>query len=201
MQPARRREKAKPIRLVTKRFILRTLRPEDVKKPFLDWVADPEVMGPLNQEVDEDPRREVWAASIANCDGINDFQIGIFTRRTGDFIGTYYVTMDRENQNGLFSVMIGDKNYWGEKVILETRPVLLDHFFLQRGMEKAVGRPPARNFPSVFNYKAEGWRLEGVLKKQLKPVGGGSRLDQLEFGLLKDEWLALRQEKSDDDKS
>ncbi|MEM7122321.1 MAG: GNAT family protein [Pseudomonadota bacterium] len=193
MQPTRRREKAKPIRLVTKRFVLRSLRPEDAKKPFLDWVADPEVMGPLNQEVDDNPRREVWAASIADCDGINRFQIGIFTRRTGDFIGVYYVTMDWENRNGLFSVMIGDKAYWGDKVVLETRAALLDHFFLQRGMEKAVGRPPARNIPSVFNYKAEGWRLEGVLKGQIRSIDDGSRLDQYEFGLLKEEWLELRE--------
>ena len=201
MQPARRREKAKPVRLVTKRFILRSLRPEDAKKPFIDWVSDAEVMGPLNQRVVENPKPDKWAASIANCDGINDFLIGIFARRTGDHIGLYDVTMDWGKRNGLFSVIIGDKSYWGEKVVLETRPVLLDHFFLQRGMEKAVGHPPARNIPSVFNYKAEGWRLEGVLKGQLRSVEDGSRLDQLEFGLLKDEWLALRQETSDDVKS
>lgn len=198
-QPVRRREKAKPIRLVTKRFVMRSLRPEDAKRPFLDWVADPEVMGPLNQAVIENPKPEKWAASIARCDGINDFQIGIFTRRSGVHIGLYDVNMDWGKRNGLFSVIIGDKSYWGEKVVLETRPVLLDHFFFQRGMEKAVGHPPARNIPSVFNYKAEGWRLEGVLKGQLRSVEDGSRLDQYEFGLLRDEWAARRGKTSDDD--
>ena len=199
MQPTRRRERAKPVRLVTKRFVLRTLRPEDAKEPFIGWFTDPEVMGPLNQQVMENHKPEDWARSIANCDGINDFQIGIFTRRNGDHIGVYDVIMDWGKRNGLFSVIIGDKSYWGEKVIQETRPVLLDHFFFQRGMEKALGHPPARNIPSVFNYKAEGWRLEGVLKGHLLSVEDGSRLDQYEFGLLKDEWEALRREKIDDD--
>jgi ribosomal-protein-alanine N-acetyltransferase len=77
-------------------------------------------------------------------------------------------------------------------VVNEVRAALLDEFFERRGTEKASGTPLARNFPAVFNYKAQGWRLEGVLKGQCKSVVDGSRLDQYQFGMLRDEWRARK---------
>ena len=60
------------------------------------------------------------------------------------------------------------------------------------GTAQAYGTPLARNFPAVFNYKAQGWRLEGVLRGQCKSVVDGSRLDQYHFGMLRDEWRARK---------
>jgi len=88
--------------------------------------------------------------------------------------------------------VIGDKEYWGKKVVLETRPVLIDHFFNERGIDKIVGQPLARNIPAIFNYKTEGWQLEGVLKSHRKSMADGKRLDQMQFAMLKDEWRAGR---------
>ncbi len=187
----------KPIRLVTDRFLLRTLRPQDVTPSLLAWIADPEVMEPINQRPIQ-ISRERMAGIIASCDGVEDTYIGIFERKSSTYIGNYMLHFDRKELTVTFDVLIGDKSFWGQKVVLETRPVLLDHVF-KYGFEKAVGRPPARNFASVFNYKTEGWRLEGILKGQLKHRYGEGRLDQYEFGLLKDEWLAMRKERRDDD--
>jgi len=186
-----RRLQVIPIWLETERFLLRTLRAEDATQTFLDWLADPEVMAPLNRQ----PSRltaERLARTIVACDGINSHQIGIFERGTGRHIGNYAIEVDRGDWTATFNVMIGDKAYWGKKVVLETRAALLDHFFAERFIEKAIGLPPARNIPSVYNYKAQGWRLEGVLKGQLKSQLGEGRLDQYQFALLKDEWQAKR---------
>ena len=129
---------------------------------------------------------------IVACDGISDFQIGIFEREVGKHIGNYMIELDLGNRSATISVMIGDKTYWGDKVVLETRAALLDHFFSERGAEKMIGLPLVRNFPAVFNYKAQGWRLEGIMKGQMKSSLGEGRLDQYQFALLKDEWLAVR---------
>jgi RimJ/RimL family protein N-acetyltransferase len=182
---------ARPIRLETERFLLRTLYAKDATQVHLDWLADPEVMAPLNRR----PSRltqERLARTIVACDGISGFQIGIFDRISGTHIGNYMVQVDHRNHKATFSVMIGDRDYWGKKVVPETRPALLDYFFDELGIEKAIGLPPARNFPSVFNYKLEGWRLEGVMKGELKSELEEGRVDQLRFALLKDEWHAIR---------
>ena len=73
--------------------------------------------------------------------------------------------------------------------MLKTRAALLDHFFLFDNLEKAVGKPLARNFPMIFNYKVQGWKLEGILRSHLVSRATGDRLDQCEFGLLRDEWI------------
>ena len=109
------------------------------------------------------------------------------------------VTVDRQHRTANFNVLIGEKDYWGQKVINETRAALLDFLFTQRGVEKAYGRPLARNFPAVFNYQAQGWRLEGVLRGQAKSVVDGSRLDQYHFGMLATEWLARARRPQTDD--
>jgi len=57
--------------------------------------------------------------------------------------------------------------------------------------------PLSRNFPAVFNYKAQGWRHEGTLRGHRRSIVDGTRLDQYQFGLLRDEWRQLRRKRSD----
>jgi [ribosomal protein S5]-alanine N-acetyltransferase len=183
--------RAQPVRLTTARFLLRNLLPGDASDRYLSWAADSEVMSPLNVSAVRMTRQQL-AGYIGGFDGITRFLIGIFLREDERHIGFYMIETDPGHGLANFNVVIGDKEFWGKKVVLETRPVLLDHFFTQRGIEKALGSPLARNIPAIFNYKAEGWRLEGVLKSQRKSIKDGSRLDQMQFAMLKTEWLARK---------
>jgi RimJ/RimL family protein N-acetyltransferase len=95
-----------------------------------------------------------------------------------------------------FDVVIGEKSWWGKGVINETRGALLDELSNNRGVEKAAGMPLARNFPAVFNYKAQGWHHESTLRGHYISTSGGPRLDQHQFSLTKDEWLHRRDERA-----
>jgi RimJ/RimL family protein N-acetyltransferase len=92
-------------------------------------------------------------------------------------------------------VLIGDKAYWGQRTVLETRSALLDRLFRRMEIEKAVGMPMARNFPAIFNYRAQGWELEGVLKEHRVGAHRKGRLDQLQFGMTKAAWVARRKDR------
>ncbi|MFO1235919.1 MAG: GNAT family protein [Alphaproteobacteria bacterium] len=186
--PGQRRPR--PIRIETERWLLRTLVPADASERWCGWVADPEVMGPVNTPPRTMSRAEL-AAYIARFDQETRLLIGIFDRANGLHVGFYQIDVSPTHRTAAFNVIVGDKSYWGRKVVLETRAALLDHLF-RGGVEKATGAPLARNFPAVFNYKAQGWRLEGILKGQCRPMYNGPRLDQYQFGLLKDEWIAMR---------
>ena len=86
-------------------------------------------------------------------------------------------------------MVIGERDYWGQNVVIETRRVLLEFLFNTVGVHKVVGRPHGRNFSSIFNYKAMGFVCESVLREQMRSIQEGhDRLDQLTFGLLKAEW-------------
>jgi RimJ/RimL family protein N-acetyltransferase len=52
----------------------------------------------------------------------------------------------------------------------------------------------ARNVPAIFNYKALGFRCEGVLKDHDISMLG-ERTDILMFGMLRSEWDEIREEK------
>ena len=181
----------RPVHILTDRFLLRNLSANDASERYLAWAADSEVMGPLNVKPTR-MAREQLAAYISSFDGISRFLIGIFLRANKLHIGFYMVEVDLIHDVANFNVVVGDKDYWGKKVVLETRPALIDHFFEERGIQKIVGQPLARNIPAIFNYKAEGWRLEGVLKAHRKSIVDGKRLDQMQFAILRDDWRARR---------
>lgn len=181
----------RPVRVQTERFLLRSMVAKDASERYLGWAADAEVMGPLNVK----PLKMSIAqltSYIGGFDNLARFLVGIFVRDDNRHIGFYVIEIDVLHDVASFNVVIGDKEYWGQKVVLETRPALLDLFFNERGIEKVVGLPLARNFPSIFNYKAEGWTMEGVFKAHRRSFIDGKRLDQMQFAMLKDVWRARR---------
>jgi [ribosomal protein S5]-alanine N-acetyltransferase len=114
----------------------------------------------------------------------------------GPSTGLMRIGKMRFHRRANLNVLIGEKSWWGRGVINETRAALLDEFFNNRGVEKATGHPLARNFPAIFNYKAQGWRHEGTLRAHSISIKDGSFLDQYVFGLTKAEWLALNKKES-----
>ena len=185
--------KGRPVLLRTKRFELRSLTPNDASERWINWLKDPEVMGPLNAPV------RAWSpdqlkAHIGSADNYRRYVVGIFVRQVQ--IGFFQIEVDPFNRRALFNVVIGEKSWWGKGVINETREALLDEFFNNRGIEKVAGMPFARNFPAVFNYKAQGWHHEGTFRGHCISTSGGPRLDQYQFGLTKDEWLQRRNERA-----
>lgn len=190
--PPRPRQRGKPVDIQTERFQLRSLRTGDIGERWMSWAADPDVTLPMNA-LPRRPGRAELESYIARFDNTSGFGIGIFTRPEKLFIGFYMIGIDQLQRTANFNVMIGDKDYWGKGVVNETRAALLDFLFRYKGVEKATGHPLARNFPAVFNYKAQGWHLEGVLRGQARSPADGSRLDQYQFGMLASEWPAVKE--------
>jgi len=185
----------RPIFLKTRRFSLRSLKPSDASERWINWLRDPEVMGPLNAPVRNWTSPEL-KAHIASADNEHRYLIGTFDAASQVQIGFFMVDVESFHRRAIFNVVVGEKSYWGKGVVNEARAALLDEFFDNRGLEKAVGMPLARNFAAVFNYKAQGWRHEGTLRAHCISAAGGPRLDQYQFGLTKDEWVAARRERS-----
>ena len=179
-----------PLILATESYLLRSLVAGDVDERFVAWLADAEVVDTLNLPA-RARRPEELAGYIGRFDNRNAFGLGVFDKATHLMVGFYAIYCDARNRLASTNVIIGDRNYWGRGVVVETRSRILDFLFDTLGMEKVLGNPFARNFPAVFNYKALGFRCEGVLRQHRRSHSGG-RIDQLMFGLLRDEWHARR---------
>jgi len=74
--------------------------------------------------------------------------------------------------------------------------MLIDYMFNNIGVDKITGSPIARNFPAIFNYKAQNWKLEGILKKHVVDSSAiNNRLDIYIFSMLKEDWLHLKNDR------
>lgn len=179
-----------PVALETGRFFIRSLGRLDVDERFLGWLKDPEVMETLNNPA-TGMTAEQLTRYIERFDNKAAFLLGVYCKETLLLVGFYAVTCDLPNRLAQTSVAIGDKSYWGKKVVLESRAAIIDFLFEEAGIEKVWGMPFARNFPSVFNYRAQGFRCEGILVKHRLGLKG-ERIDQCVFGILKEEWQARK---------
>ena len=186
------RPQGRPINVTTARFCVRSATAADASERWCDWSGDKEVMGPLNVPVQRMTKDQL-ARYIMSFDNERGYLIGVFTKAMSQQIGFFMVEANKAHATANFNLVIGDKHYWGKGVVNEVRAALLDEFFERRGVEKAYGTPLARNFPAIFNYKAQDWRLEGVMRGQCKSIVDGSRLDQYHFGMLCDEWRARKE--------
>jgi len=177
----------KAVRLTTKRFIIRSMVAGDVTPTFLRWQNDSELRAGQNLRA---PRitRDVALKTVKSADNARRFYLLICASIAETPIGFFAVNIDASNKVGETIVVIGDRHWWGKSVVTEARAALLDFLFDEVGLRKVVGKPHARNLASLFNYRAQGFTCEGVLRDQLMSVADGTPLDQMVFGLLRDEW-------------
>lgn len=184
----------RPIRLITNRFLLRSLQPGDVTERWLAWLADPQVMTPLGNPVKKARIADVHAF-LRRFDNVNSFAVGIFDKSANNFlIGYFQISVDVAHGLATFNVIIGEKEYWGRGVVNEARAALLDEMFNRHKIEKVIGLPYANNHPAIFNYKAQGWTLEGVFRSHRRQQLDGKRVDQSQFAMLKRDWRSRKQE-------
>lgn len=178
------------LQVQTERFVLRSLLPTDADEVYTSWWNDAEIQKGFNQL----PRN--WdkaraAKHIQQFNNKNKFHLGIFCKQSGQLIGFFAMFVNHFQKVAKTNVCIGNKDYWGQDVVLEVRARMLDFLFNRLNMEKVEGEIMGRNLPSIFNYKAQGFSAEGVRRKQIRAAGGG-RTEIYYFGILKEEWIAFK---------
>jgi Acetyltransferase (GNAT) domain len=107
--------KGRPVLLETKRFALRSLKPSDASERWMNWLKDPEVMGPLNAPIRKWTAHELMA-HIASANNNERYLIGIFDLTSKVQIGFYMVDIDPFHRRANFNVVIGAKSWWGKGV-------------------------------------------------------------------------------------
>lgn len=181
-----------PLQTMTERFVLRSILPAHINKAYISWWNDEEIQAGFNFK----PRG--WGLKeaqihVSKFDNKESFHLGIYDKATKQMIGFYTMFVNYGTKRALTNVCIGDKSWWGKGVVLEIRSKMLDFLFFNLNLEKVVGTIHGRNLPSIYNYKAQGFRNEAIVRSHMIGANGG-RIDEYHFGLLKEEWLAKRKE-------
>ena len=181
----------KPVKLEAPGYHLRSLVKSDAGERLCAWFADAEVVRQMNSPP-QTATPQAMGAHIEAFDNRAAFLIGIFDKAADDLhVGYYSIYCDLTNGNAETIVMVGDRAYWGKRVVTATRPAVIDFLFNRVGIEKVWGRPLARDFAGIHNYLELGFRCEGILRNQLR-TPDGRRADQYFFGLDRRDWRARR---------
>ncbi|MDJ0951557.1 MAG: GNAT family protein [Alphaproteobacteria bacterium] len=177
------------INVQTEHYVMPSMTVDDLTDEVVAWFSDPEVMDlvalPMNLT------REQLAGLVRQTNNNTFFMLLIRDKETNAPVGIYRIWRDLPHESARTAVIVGNRDYWGKKVVLETRAGLLVVMFDLFGVHKVVGAVYARNHAAIFNYKAQGFRCEGVFRKHERGHDG-EWLDVMQFAMLREEFEAAR---------
>jgi ribosomal-protein-alanine N-acetyltransferase len=147
------------------RIYLRPMREEDCTERYLSWFRDPEVTHFLE------------ARNLSRDDVIQHLRAGLATQsyfmyavctKDGDLhIGNVKIgPIRRLHGTSEYSLVIGDRAYWGNGYATEITALSMTVGFEQYGIRKFSSGPHASNLGSLLMLLKAGWQVEGVQKGQ-----------------------------------
>ncbi len=122
------------------------------------------------------------------------FALLITERSSGTPIGIFKIYIERADSQGMTSVLIGNKDYWGKGVVLEIRERVLMFLFSAFKLNEVCGYVRGRNFPALFNYQKQHFIKEGIRKQHVRNNEGGFD-DVVEFAMMREDWMKRENEK------
>lgn len=172
-----------------KTVYLRGLREEDLAGPWYDWFDDAEVCRFNNHHRFPNTARRMREFLEAAAGGPHTLVLAVCDAASHAHLGN--VSLDRidlVNRSAEFSVIIGDRAAWGKGVATEAGRLLLGHGFRELGLVR-IGCGTGEDNTAMQKLALRlGMREEGRRRQAL--YKNGRFVDVLEFGVLRDEFLA-----------
>lgn len=175
-------------------LLLPRFTPEDVDSQYYDWLHDDEVVGHLDAIFSDRslPALKTYAEQQLAAPHVHMFTIRV--KDTGERIGTAKLTVNTVHNNAGYGYLIGEKAHWGTTAGIEAQLLLFAHAFETLGVARLYGGAPLANTKSHFNFRRLGFQKEGVFRKHVRvSPDSDERSDVVYYGLLRDEWPALKQ--------
>jgi len=173
------------MQLETKRFYLKNLNVEFANEEYLSWLKNITI----NRALDVDGKNQTLktlSEYISFHDNINNFLFGIFVKRNNKLIGPHSFRFFPKSKVASVGVMIGNQDYWGRGVPLETRARILDWAFNDMDCNKVKAGCYSINYPAIYNFKRQKWKIEKVIKSCR--IIDDKMVDLILFSMKKKAW-------------
>ena len=162
------------------RIFLRRLTEDDASEDYVRWMNDPEV----NQYLESrfyTHTIESTKAFIRSVSNDNNYQFGIFVKKTGKHIGNIKIgSIDHYHKYADIGFLIGEKDYWGKGLATEAIGLASDFAFKELKLHKLWGGLYAPNIASFRAFQKNGYEQEGIKKSQY--LSHGVYVDDFLFG-------------------
>jgi len=162
---------------------------EDVDEQYCGWLNDIEVIR-LLEVARQDRSCEALEAYIANV--INDPSRHFFkivVRELASKVGTISLSLNPIHKAAHYGYLIGERDFWGGNVALQSQVGLFDYAFRTLHMRKVAGGACMTNIGSNFNFRRLGFQREGIRRSHVF-IGteGEETADVADYGCLAEEW-------------
>lgn len=174
----------------TQRLELRTLTPDTVNDIYVGWWNDPLIQTQLASK----PRGwtlEQARKHVMRFDNRWNFHLGIYWRESAALIGFTSIQVDPVSKVCINNTVIGDKTMWRCGVARELYAWTIPFAFLHLNVRKVKAVIFGANESSIALTESLGFQREALLRSEY-PSSEKDRLDIHIFGLMKEEWLALK---------
>lgn len=169
------------------RVYLRAFNLEDANTTH-KWRTDEEVIRSLvgrKHFVSLDYEKK-WVSDVIFSPG-NNIKLAVCMKDTDQHIGNAYLdNIDSFNQNALFSLMIGEKDFWGKGLGTELTMLMLYHAFYSINLKRVQSYQLRDNIGSIQVHNKCGFQQEGILRNAV--FKNGNLVDLNVMGILKEEF-------------
>jgi RimJ/RimL family protein N-acetyltransferase len=157
----------------------------------LGWLHDPEVVRYL--EVRHNPPATIGDLQewVAGFDQRSRIILGVFDATENRHIGNVTLApIDVRNLRAHLGYMVGDRAYWGRKVLVRVLPAVFNFAFGTLGLNKITAGADTRNLSSIINFKKLGFVKEGAFRQHI--YENGTYFDEVRYALFKETWAVHR---------
>lgn len=169
---------------------LRRLRPEAFDAVYR-WHRDPVVSRLTRYSMEPMSREEVERYFRSRLLAPESLAYGIHEGDGGRLIGlTTFSNLDPENGSVLFHITVGERDAWGRGMGTEATELMLSLAFETLGLHRVGLTVFAFNERAIRSYRKAGFAIEGRMREAI--VRDGRYWDELQMGVLRDDWLAAR---------
>ena len=170
---------------------LRSLGESDLAEEYFQWLNDDEI----TRFIDPGFFPNNWKSfrtfyeSLKDCP--NNIFLGIFWKKNGEHIGNVKLgPINWIHRYAPYSIVIGNKDYWGKGVCTEVTSLVCHHAFESLNLNRVHLGVVDKNISAVKAYEKIGFKVEGVSKKYF--WANNEYHDNINMALLREEYIAAK---------
>lgn len=168
--------------IIGERIYLRTLEEPDASQEYCDWLNDKEVN--IYLQTRKSTIEELKAYIDKKNKQIDCIFLGIYIKENDKHVGNLKLEpIDKDNAH--FSIMIGDKDYWGKGIGTEATRLITDFGFEKLNLESIDLDVISENVRAIKTYEKVGFKTYKTVPNSL--INDGVAYDQVFMKIRKGE--------------
>ena len=175
--------------LYTERLYLEPLGLKHATQKYASWLNDPEV----NKYLESKGGQTIdTLIEFINHNIVNNVCIwAIIDISLNQHIGNIKIDpINNTHKFGEYSILIGDKSYWGKGYAREASEAVLNYFFGNNNYLRKINLGVVKNNLDAINlYNKLGFKQEGYLQRHL--IYDGSEEDVIRMAIFREDFLRL----------